>query len=454
MQKQSILVLGMVLFVVTGFSQATVMVDWVMVGDPGNVADDTGYGSVEYVYQVGKYEVTNRQYCEFLNTVAAADPFGLYNLSMDSSSPGGIVRQGEIGYYTYLVKSGYANKPVVYVSRLDAMRFANWFHNGQGSGGTEDGVYNLSLGENIVRKENALIWVCSENEWYKAAYYKAGGLNAGYWDYPTQSNSAPVHELPPGGTNSAHYWNSGYGPVDVGSYVLSPGAYGTFDQAGNVWEKTDTKISSGWIARGGSFATTDYALPSWHHDGRGTLSGESGHAGFRIASVPEPTTAYVAVDIKPQSCPNPLNVRSKGVLPAAILGSEELDVNTIDAASIRLAGIAPIRSSYEDVAAPTVDASECECIAEGPDGFLDLTLKFKTQEIVEALGEVSHREVLVLTLTGVLFDETPIEGADCIAIRGKHKPFNKADINKDGVVNLADFAIITGSWLESSVVEH
>ena len=162
----------------------------------------------------------------------------------------------------------------------------------------------------------------------------------------------------------------------------------------------------------------------------------------------------VAVDIKPGSCPNPLNVKSKGVLPVAILGSADLDVTTIVISSIRLAGVAPIRDSYEDVAGGLAGADNCDCTESGPDGFDDLTLKFETQEIVEAIGEVDHGDIRELSLTGVLHDpssyETPIEGADCVMIKGKHKPANKADINKDGVVNPIDFAIITENWLEGT----
>jgi hypothetical protein len=162
----------------------------------------------------------------------------------------------------------------------------------------------------------------------------------------------------------------------------------------------------------------------------------------------------VAVDIKAGSCPNPLNVKSKGLLPVAVLGTEDFDVNAIDAASIRLAGVGPNRSGYEDVAAPVSDSNDCNCITEGPDGFLDLTLKFETQRIVEAVGDVNDGDVLELPLTGVLSDETPIEGADCILIRGRHKPINPADINKDGVVNAADFAIFAKNWLQSSIVDE
>lgn len=162
----------------------------------------------------------------------------------------------------------------------------------------------------------------------------------------------------------------------------------------------------------------------------------------------------VAVDIKPLSCPNPLNVKSTGVLPVAVLGSEDFDVNSIDAASIRLAGIAPIRSSYEDAATPVSDSNECNCNTDEPDGFTDLILKFETQSIMEAIGEVNNGDELTLELSGVLADDTPIEGSDCIIIRGKHKPFNKADFNGDRIVDMADFAAFAENWLQSTVLEH
>ena len=168
------------------------------------------------------------------------------------------------------------------------------------------------------------------------------------------------------------------------------------------------------------------------------------------------TAIEVAIDIKPGSCPNPLNVKSKGVLPVAILGSEDVNVTEIDVATILLEGVSPIRSAIEDVAAPLPDGEGCECTTEDPDGFLDLTLKFKTQEIVEVLGEVNHKDELTLTLEGALleaFGGTLIHGADCVTIRGKHKPLNVSDLNKDGVVDMADFAIMSGSWLESSILQ-
>jgi len=165
----------------------------------------------------------------------------------------------------------------------------------------------------------------------------------------------------------------------------------------------------------------------------------------------------VAVDIKPGSCRNPLNLASHGVLPVAILGTEDFDVNTIDIASIRLADVAPIRSGFEDVAAPAADGNECGCSEAGPDGYTDLTLKFNTQQLVEALAvtadDLVRGDVLILTLTGVSSDGTRIEGADCVSIVGKvpkSTAAKRSDINADGRVNMLDFVSIAENWLQST----
>jgi hypothetical protein len=118
----------------------------------------------------------------------------------------------------------------------------------------------------------------------------------------------------------------------------------------------------------------------------------------------------VPVDIKPTSCPNPLNVKDKGVLPVAILGTEGFDVSQIDPATVGLEGVSPLRWAWEDVATPFepfVGKEDCfaDCNEEGPDGHTDLTLKFKAQEVVAALGEVADGDCLVLHLTGNLMDE-------------------------------------------------
>ncbi len=134
----------------------------------------------------------------------------------------------------------------------------------------------------------------------------------------------------------------------------------------------------------------------------------------------------IPVDIKPQSCPNPLNVKSKGVLPVAILGTDSFFVDQVDLSSVRLEGVAPLRSSFEDVSTPfepMIGKEDCslDCTDDGGDGILDLTLKFGTQEIVAALVEVTDGECRVLTLTAKQFDGIPIRGEDVIIIKKKGK---------------------------------
>jgi hypothetical protein len=140
-----------------------------------------------------------------------------------------------------------------------------------------------------------------------------------------------------------------------------------------------------------------------------------------------PSLCVVQVDVKPGSCPNPVNTKSKGVLPAAILGNSGFDVSQIDMATVRLEGISPLRWSYEDVGAPVepfLDKVDCyeDCDEVYPDGYTDLTLKFDTQEVVATLDGGSDGDCLVLELTGELMDGTPIKGEDVVLILDKTNP--------------------------------
>jgi hypothetical protein len=127
------------------------------------------------------------------------------------------------------------------------------------------------------------------------------------------------------------------------------------------------------------------------------------------------------VDIKPGSCPNPLNVKSRGVLPAAILGTADFDVTLVDPATIRLAGtVEALRWSLDDVTTPVgADAEPCECNEMGPDGLQDLTVKFATQDVVAAIGPVNDGDVVELEVTADLFDGTSVVFHDCVWIIDK-----------------------------------
>jgi len=143
----------------------------------------------------------------------------------------------------------------------------------------------------------------------------------------------------------------------------------------------------------------------------------------------QPAYVEVAVDIKPESCPNPLNAKEKGVVSVAIVGTEDFDVSQVDPATVTLAGVRTLHWSVEDSAIPYElylgKQDAYDCIEYYPDeygafdGVPDMTLKFKSQEVIAALGSVSDRDVLVLKLEGYLLEEfggRAILGEDVIII--------------------------------------
>jgi formylglycine-generating enzyme required for sulfatase activity len=299
----------------------------VLVGNAGNVGELSGAGAggngpdricgaVDYAYKIGTYEVTAGQYAEFLNAVAASDPYGLYNVSMDSDGLGcQITQNGTAGSYTYDfsgrpsgTEADWANRPVNYVSWGDAARFANWLHNGQPTGAqglstTEDGSYFLDGAMSnpelmaITREPDATWVIPSEDEWYKAAYHKNDGVTGNYFDYPTSNDSVPSNLLDGGGNNATYFIpgpgdgftiGAPYYRTEVGAHVSSESPYDTFDQGGNVWEWTEAAIGAARGFRGGSF----FAPYDYLHAGQrwGVVpTFEERDVGFRVASeVPEP----------------------------------------------------------------------------------------------------------------------------------------------------------------------
>ncbi len=284
-------------------ASASVTIDWVTVGNAGN-AGNAGYGSVAHEYKIGKYEVTNAQYGAFLNAKATTDSYGLYNSNMPSY---GITRSGSSGSYTYSVTGALANRPVVYVSWLDAARFANWLANGQGGGDTETGSYTLNGATSGIIHANAgaQVYLPSDQEWYKAAYYNADNQN--YSIYPNGQNSIS--------TSDANYGNSIGFATEVGFYSHASSYYGTFDQGGNVWEfsglfydiwtqsyKPQLRGGSwGWETKGTGSINGSYGLFYW--DLSSTNSNilvdnyltEDSQRGFRLAAVPEPSVTALTI---------------------------------------------------------------------------------------------------------------------------------------------------------------
>ncbi len=291
-------------------SASAVNIEMVIVGNPGNAPDKRyntdrqpeGIGSVDRVYQIGKYEITAGQYTEFLNAVAGDDPHELFN------GGGNIKRSGTSPNFNYSVAPDWADRPINVVTFWNAARFCNWLHNNQpigpqGLGTTEEGAYH-DIGDQVRfgRNADATFFIPTEDEWYKAAYHdSASGSAANYFEYPTRTNAAPGRDATettnPG--NNANYAERGspffqpYLRTLVGEFELSVSPYGTYDQGGNVWEWTesvDYTESRRRIYGGGFVAGIEWTSASY----RRSLGPSVGDAatGFRIAAaapVPEPT---------------------------------------------------------------------------------------------------------------------------------------------------------------------
>lgn len=162
------------------------------------------------------------------------------------------------------------------------------------------------------------------------------------------------------------------------------------------------------------------------------------------------------IDIKPGSCPNPLNTKSKGVLPVAIIGFPNFDVTTVDPTTVTLEGtdpleaISPLKWEVLDSTQPYGGAPEdcfdcfdaddpanfnCDTDGDGVndaycgDGIPDLVFYFSTPEVAQIsdIASAGYKDCIVLTLRGKTFNGAPIKGADSVIIRSKQKPAPSKD---------------------------
>jgi formylglycine-generating enzyme required for sulfatase activity len=266
--------------------------DFVTIGNPGNLADTSpaGWGAVATTFYMGKYEVSR----DMITKASSAGSLGITLADMSSYGGNGV------------------DRPATGVSWNEAARFVNWLNTSQGysaaykfavqpGGGGYDANANIQLwasgdagynAANPYRNSLAHYFLPSENEWYKAAYYN--GVAGVYYDYPTGSDTAPTAVASGTGAGTAVFGQTmGKGPADiVNAGGVSP--YGTMGQGGNVWEWNESAYDGGNNVvdeerglRGGRWSNAANGLGSSYRDGSGpTLEGN--RIGFRVAVVPEP----------------------------------------------------------------------------------------------------------------------------------------------------------------------
>jgi len=122
----------------------------------------------------------------------------------------------------------------------------------------------------------------------------------------------------------------------------------------------------------------------------------------------EPETVIeVEIDVKPDSEPDPVNLRARGVLPVVVFSSDTFDATQIDPATVLLAG-APVAVTGGKNARWMAHAEDVD-----GDGLVDLVLQFDNQSL-----DPAQLQDGVAVLTGATYQGDEIEGQDDIVLVG------------------------------------
>jgi hypothetical protein len=263
--------------------------DFVTIGNPNNVADTTGSpnpaGSVAYIYNLAKYEVSRDQ----ITKANSAGSLGITLLDMSGYGGNGV------------------NKPATGVSLYEAAKYVNWLNTSTGGtaaykfdgNGTfqlwssTDAGYNAN---NLFRNSLAKFVIASSNEWYKGAY----GNPDGSWSNFPNGSDIPTTAVAGGTAANTAVYNGQSGPADI-TNAGGLSAYGTMGQGGNVWEWNETAYDGinntageNRELRGGSWSGGGSGLNASVRNNYDP-SVESVYYGFRVASVPEPSTGLLVL---------------------------------------------------------------------------------------------------------------------------------------------------------------
>jgi len=255
--------------------------NYVDYGTAPDLGDDydapyAGYGAVAYDYRIGKYEITIDQFTKA------------------NAASGSVIGNGNENYWNDGIRNVGNGAPACALTWAEAARFANWLS----SGNIGIGVYQLSgdlvtgINRSYRNGSNLAYVLPTDDEWYKAAFYKP--VNDGTYSlYSNGTTNTPVvgtsngWNYDPTHSGTATMWETGFGALEQN---------GTYDMMGNAWEWTETTTTnSQWVFRGGSaYAPEEYLDSETYRPSH--ISEEAIHVGFRIAAIPEPgSLAMVAL---------------------------------------------------------------------------------------------------------------------------------------------------------------
>jgi formylglycine-generating enzyme required for sulfatase activity len=220
-------------------------------------------------YYIGKYEVTNLNYCEFLN-----DRNRSSSDNWDSRMK--IQRIGSEGNYQYIPMSGFETIPVCYIAYNDATAFTGW--------------KSVTTGKNYH--------LPTKHQWQKAAAWdptQHDPIQKKFWTYGFQSDSIDC--------SSANFNNCYPGFLPVGSFNGTGGKnkalsfYGCSDMAGNIWEWTTEPFVDSFGLRGGAWNNDESLCRTTHIENVGDVTVRGFNVGFRL--VMEKKETYVPVNVIP-----------------------------------------------------------------------------------------------------------------------------------------------------------
>jgi len=230
-------------------------------------------GNLDVPFYIGKYEVTNKEYVMFLNDGNVKKEFDPNWIDIKDDEYCGIK---ELSPGKFTVKTGYENRPMVYVSWDGAIAYCNWLSKGEGLSPAYTGskVEVLKNGYRLPDKD----------EWEYA--YKAGKSTTFYWGDKPDPNYCWCKE------------NSGGNHHEAGQ--KKPNDFGLYDIAGNAGEwcsGTRGEKSYHWCTGGSFLSPSDDWNLSWRQAGGYKSNFKSNYIGFRIVKSNIPSVSVTPSDI-------------------------------------------------------------------------------------------------------------------------------------------------------------